>query len=64
MDFMQYRVYCVKQEKEETLCKFWVNDLGEIDQENLPNKASTAELLQALRVYDVHVEFTGKIEDD
>ena len=61
---MEYRAYCNKQGKEINLCKFWIDENGEVDQENLPNKASTAELLQALRLYQVHVEFTGKVDDD
>jgi len=64
MEFLQYRAYCVKQGQELTLCKFWVREDGEIDSENLPSKYDIAELLQALRLYDVHAEFTGKVEDE
>lgn len=64
MEFMEYRAYCTKQGQELTLCKFWIREDGEIDVDNLPSKYDIAELLQALRLYDIHSEFTGKVDDD
>lgn len=64
MEFMEYRAYCYKQGQEFTLCKFWIDEDGEVDQDNLPSKVATAELLQAMRVYEIQIEFTGKVEDD
>lgn len=64
MEFMEYRAYYNKQGQEFTLCKFWIGDDGEIDRDNLPSSAGIADLLQALRSYEVHLEFTGRVEDD
>jgi len=64
MEYMQYRAYYTKQDKEFTLCKFWIDEEGEIDMDNFPSNQSMANLLQALRIYDVHVEFTGRVEDE
>lgn len=64
MEFMEYRAYCTKQGQDTTLCTFWIDDEGNIDEDNLPSKKPLAELLQALRLYEVHVEFTGRVEDE
>ena len=64
MEYMEYRAYCTKQGQEFTLCKFWIDKNGDVDEDNLPSKGATAELLQSLRIYEVHVEFTGRVEDD
>lgn len=65
MEFMEYRAYCHKHgEREFTLCKFWVDENGNIDEDNLPSSKGIAALLQALRLYEVHVEFTGRVEDE
>jgi len=63
-EYMEYRAYCSKQGEEFTLCKFWIDENGEVDTHNLPNRGDTAKLLQALRLYDVQVEFTGRVEDE
>jgi hypothetical protein len=64
MEYMEYRAYCTKQGQEFTLCKFWIDENGDVDEDNLPSKKPLAELLQALRIYEVHVEFTGRVEDE
>ena len=64
MEYIEHRAYCHKQGQEFTLCKFWIGDNGEIDQDNLPSSKGIAELLQALRLYEVHIEFTGRVEND
>ena len=64
MEYMGYRAFCTKQGKDITLCTFWIDDNGNIDEENLPSKKPIVELLQALRLYDVSVEFTGMVEDE
>jgi hypothetical protein len=63
-EYMEYRAYCSKQGEEFTLCKFWIDDQGEIDTHNLPSQGDIAQLLQALRLYDVQVDFTGRVEDE
>jgi hypothetical protein len=63
-EFMEYRAYCNKQGQDTTLCKFWIAENGEIDTHNLPNSGGIARLLQALRLYEVHTEFTGRVEDE
>jgi len=63
-EFMEYRAYCNKQGQEFTLCKFWIDEEGEVDTDNMPSKRAMASLLQALRLYDVQVEFTGRVEDE
>lgn len=64
MRFMEYRAYCVKQKQEVDLCRFWINEKGEVDTQNLPDSGDIGQLLQSLRLYEVHVEFTGRIEDE
>ena len=64
MEHMEYRAYYTLLKDEFELCKFWVTEEGDVDADNLPNKIDTARLLQALRLHDVQVEFTGKVDDD
>ena len=65
MEYMEYRAYCQKQEEREvTLCKFWIDGSGEVDRDNLPSPRDISALLQALRLYEVHIEFTGRVEDE
>lgn len=64
MEFMQYRVYYTHLNEEKEICKFWIDESGDVDEDNLPGKKEISHLLQTLRLRDVHVEFTGRIEDD
>lgn len=66
MEYMQYRAYYKNalSNKDEEICKFWIDENGEVDVDNLPPNRDVATLLQRLRLYEIHVEFTGRIEDD
>lgn len=64
MEFMQYRAYYTHLNKEVELCKFWIDENGDIDSENLPSNGEVARLLQAIRLHDIYTEFTGRIENE
>jgi len=64
MKYAEYRVYCNRENREHPLCKFWLDESGNVDEDNLPSKGEIARLLQALRIYEAHVEFTGKVENE
>ena len=64
MEFIQYRVYYSHLNKEVEVCRFWIDENGEIDSDNLPSNGAIARLLQAIRLHEIHVEFTGRIEDE
>lgn len=66
---MEYRVYYSHlnkeiEDEEIEVCKFWIDESGDVDEDNLPSKKEISRLLQTLRLRDVCVEFTGKVEDD
>lgn len=64
MEFMQYRAYYTHLGEQIELCKFWINENGDIDSDNLPSNGEVARLLQAIRLHDIHTEFTGRIENE
>lgn len=50
--------------KDKIIATFWVDQNGEVDEENLPCKREIALLLKTLKVKNVEIEFTGRIEND
>lgn len=62
MIYLEQRAYYMSGEKEIDLFTYWLDQDGEIDQSNLPNKNEISRLLTALRFKDVHVESTGKVQ--
>lgn len=61
---MQYVAYYTHLNKEIEICKFWIDETGDVDEDNLPSKKEISHLLQALRIHEVYIDFTGRIEDD
>lgn len=62
MEFLEQRVYDEKTDK--TICKFWIDETGEVDLENLPHPEEIGLLLKTLRLRNVEIEFTGRIENE
>lgn len=64
MEFMQYRAYYSLLGREVEICKFWIDENGDIDSDNLPSNGEVAKLLQAMRLHEIFTEFTGRVEDE
>lgn len=64
MEWLEQRMYYVVDKKEIFLCKFWIDETGEVDIENLPTPQEIAILFKQMRLREIHVEFTGVIVED
>jgi hypothetical protein len=63
--FEQYAIkYKDLQGNEKMIDTFWVDQFGNIDQDNLPGDREVSELLKVLLNKEVYAEATGKTVSD
>ena len=60
MEFLEQ----VITDKDKVICKFWIDEDGDVDPENLPHAKELCQLFRIMRLRNVEIEFTGRIIDE
>lgn len=58
----EYKASYKSNNEEKEICRFWVDENGDVDIDNLPHGKEIALLLKVLKLKNVEIEFTGRID--